>query len=195
MDAMQWMSSAMRAARAQLDTATLNLANASSGAFRKLTFDARLGSRGIDVRTDASVTQGALRQTGRSLDLAISGPGTFDLGTARTRDGAFVRDREGYLADRAGHRVRGTAGPILVGPDTAFGSDGTVRERGRTVNRIALAPGSTLHAGFLEGSNVDAIGEMLAVVSAERAFETAQKTLSAVDSIREKAVSDVGRLK
>lgn len=195
MDAMQWMSSAMQAARAKLDVATTNLAHASSGAFRTLAVDARLSARGIVMRTHESAAQGGLRHTGRSLDLAIAGPGTFEAGASRTRDGAFVRDREGYLADRAGRRVRGTAGPVRVGPDTTFGSDGTVRERGRTVNRIALPAGSTLRAGFLESSNVDAIGEMLAVVSAQRAFETAQKTLVAVDETRAKAVSDVGRLK
>ena len=185
----------MQAARTQLDVATQNLANASSGAFRRLTAEAHLDARGIATKTRESASQGGLHHTGRALDFAIAGPGAFDTGASQTRDGGFVRDRDGFVADRAGHRVRGTWGPIHVDADTAFDGDGSVRERGHVVNRIPLPAGSTLHAGFLEGSNVDAIGEMLAVVSAQRAFETAQKTLVAVDETRAKAVSDVGRLK
>lgn len=38
MDGMDWMASAMRAARAQLDTATNNLANVGSDGFRRMRF-------------------------------------------------------------------------------------------------------------------------------------------------------------
>jgi flagellar basal body rod protein FlgG len=52
-----------------------------------------------------------------------------------------------------------------------------------------------VRSGALESSNVDAIGETLAILNAQRSFETAQKTFVAIDATRDKAVNDVGRLK
>jgi flagellar basal-body rod protein FlgG len=58
-----------------------------------------------------------------------------------------------------------------------------------------LPPGATVQSGFLEGPNVDAVHEMVDVLDAQRAFETAQKTLSALDEERQKDANDVARVK
>jgi flagellar basal body rod protein FlgG len=63
------------------------------------------------------------------------------------------------------------------------------------LDRIPLPAGSSLQTGALEASNVNAIGETLDVLNAQRAFETAQKVLVAIDGAREHAVNDVARLK
>jgi flagellar basal body rod protein FlgG len=47
----------------------------------------------------------------------------------------------------------------------------------------------------LEASNVDAIGEMIDVLAAQRSFETAQKVLTAIDKARERASTQVGVLR
>jgi flagellar basal body rod protein FlgG len=195
MDGMQWMASAMHAARAQLETATQNLANVSSDGYRRVTARLGLTERGIGVTAARTQEQGAIRHTGRPLDLAILGPGHFSVGGSATRDGAFVTDRFGTLCDARGRRVMGERGPILVGAQTRIEADGTVRDGARTVNRIPLPPGTTLQSGALEASNVDAIGESLAILESQRSFETAQKTLVAIDDARQKAVNDVVRLK
>ena len=65
-------------------------------------------------------------------------------------------------------------------------ADGTVRDGGRVVDRIPLPPGTHLLAGALETSTVNPIGETLAILTAQRAFETAQKTLLAIDATRDK---------
>jgi flagellar basal-body rod protein FlgG len=52
-----------------------------------------------------------------------------------------------------------------------------------------------VQTGALEASNVNAIGETLEILNAQRAFETAQKVLVAIDDTRQKAVNDVVRLK
>ena len=44
-------------------------------------------------------------------------------------------------------------------------------------------------------SNVNAIGEMVDVLDAQRSFETAQKALAAIDETRAKAANEVGRLR
>jgi flagellar basal body rod protein FlgG len=195
MDGMTWMASAMRAAQAQLDTATHNLANVASDGFRRVRSSLTLTGQGLVARETLDASQGGIRETGRTLDLALLGPGTFRAGGLETRDGAFVRDRAGYLADRSGRRVQGVGGPIRLSESARIDSDGTVREAGRAVGRLPLPAGTTVRSGALESSSVDAIGETLAVLTAQRAFETAQKTLVAIDQTREKAVNDVVRLK
>jgi flagellar basal-body rod protein FlgF len=192
---MQWMASAMHAARAQLETATHNLANVSSAGFRRATAHLELTEHGLIASETHAFAQGAIRHTGRALDLALLGPGQFRVGADATRNGAFVTDRNGWLADDRGRRVAGTRGPIAIDPQTTIAADGEVRSNGRIVNCIPLPPGTRVQTGALEISNVDAIGETLAILNAQRAFETAQKVLVAIDDTRQKAVNDVVRLK
>jgi flagellar basal-body rod protein FlgF len=195
MDGMDWMASAMRAAQAQLETATHNLANVASDGFRRIHSSITLTGLGLVLRESPDKAQGGIRETGRTLDLALLGPGSFRVGPAETRNGAFERDRDGYLADQQGRRVRGIAGPIRLSENATIASDGTVRDDGRLIGQLPLPKGTTVRSGALESSSVDAIGETLAVLTAQRAFETAQKTLVAIDQTREKAVNDVVRLK
>jgi flagellar basal-body rod protein FlgF len=222
MDGMDWMASAMRAAQAQLETATHNLANVASDGYRRVRSSLALTPQGLVAHESPTTTQGGIRETGRPLDLALLGPGAFRLAgplvegersvpspvilsgaqrsrrtapTLETRNGAFQRDREGYLADQQGRRVQGRTGPIRLSETAAVASDGTIRDAGRVVGILPLPPGTTVRSGALESSSVDAISETLAVLTSQRAFETAQKTFGAIDEARDKAVNDVGRLK
>jgi flagellar basal body rod protein FlgG len=70
-----------------------------------------------------------------------------------------------------------------------------VRDHGRVVDRIPLPSGTHLLAGALETSTVNPVSETLAILTAQRAFETAQKTLAAIDAAREKAANDVVRVR
>lgn len=162
----------MAGARARLEIATQNLANTSSDGFRKLQARGRLTSSGVQIDAVGSFEQGGLRHTGRVDDLAIVGAGTFVVRErsgrlTETRNGAFVRDRFGKRCDGAGDR--------LVG--------------------IKLAPGSSLRSGFLESSDVNPISEMIDVLTAQRSFESAEKTLSSIDQTRQKASNELARLK
>jgi flagellar basal body rod protein FlgG len=195
MDGMDWMASAMGAAQAQLETATHNLANVASDGFRRVRSSLAMTGHGLVARESPDSAQGGIRETGRTLDLALIGPGGFRVGDGETRNGAFVRDRDGYLADQHGRRIGGRDGPIRLSESARVESDGTIRDAGRVVGQLALPAGTTVRSGALESSSVDAIGETLAVLTAQRAFETAQKTLVAIDQAREKAVNDVVRLK
>jgi flagellar basal body rod protein FlgG len=194
-DGMRWMASAMRAAQSQLESATHNLANVTSDGYRRIRSSVTLTERGLSVQQAPEAAQGGIRITGRSFDLALIGPGAFRVGNVQTRDGAFMLDRAGYLADRSGRRLEGVAGPIRVSADATIDPDGTIRDGGRTVGHLRLPPGTTLRTGALESSSVDAIGETVSILTAQRAFETAEKTLLAIDQTREKSVNDVARLK
>ncbi|MGH7715782.1 MAG: flagellar basal body rod C-terminal domain-containing protein, partial [Vulcanimicrobiaceae bacterium] len=166
MDGIEWTASAMRTARLRLEIASQNLANASTDGFRRAVARVTLTPNGLATRRASSAEQGALRHTGRALDLAIVGEGAFVAGGRPTRNGAFVRDAHGYLADDRGARVQGTRGFIRVALD------------GKLLDRIPLPYRSQIVSGALESPNVNAIGEMVDVLDAQRAFETAQKALS-----------------
>lgn len=181
----------MSAARTRLDVAAENLANGSTDGFRRSIARGSLTPSGVSMRTETSGGQGALRRTGRDLDLAIAGNGAFRVRDARgritlTRSGAFSRDRSGHLVDASGRMLLGVRGPLRL------------RENGRIEDVIANIPlprGSSVRSGFLETSNVDAIGEMIDVMSAQRSFETAQKVLAAIDGTRERAATEVALVK
>ncbi|MDX9981456.1 MAG: flagellar hook basal-body protein [Lentisphaeria bacterium] len=62
-------------------------------------------------------SQGSLAHTGRSLDLALEGPGFFQVQTADggellTRNGNFNLSPTGFLVTQEGHMVLGQDGPI-----------------------------------------------------------------------------------
>ncbi|MGA3037259.1 MAG: flagellar basal body rod C-terminal domain-containing protein [Vulcanimicrobiaceae bacterium] len=183
MDGIGWTASAMRTARARLEIAAQNLANASTDGFRKSIVNVSLNARGLAVRRTSSTEQGALRHTGRPLDLAIVGQGSFVVGGKPTRNGAFVRDTHGFLADDRGARVQGAHGFVRVAPD------------GTLLDRIPLPYRAQIVSGALESPNVNAVGEMVDVLDAQRAFETSQKALGAIDETRAKAVNELARLR
>jgi flagellar basal-body rod protein FlgF len=69
-------------------------------------------------------SQGSLKKTGNTLDLAIEGDGYFVIqtpaGERYTRNGNLILDAEGFLATQMGNRLLGPKGePIQI--DTAGG--------------------------------------------------------------------------
>lgn len=65
--------------------------------------------------------EGILRETGRALDVALTGKGFFEIqtnnGTVYSRNGSFNLDGEGYLTLQGVGRVMGTNGPIRLTTD------------------------------------------------------------------------------
>jgi flagellar basal body rod protein FlgG len=197
MDGIGWAAGAMNAARTRLDVAAQNLSNGSTDGFRKSTVHGFLTATGVAMKLGRSTAQGPLRRTGREFDLAS---GSFRVRDARgsisaTRNGAFTRDRFERLVDDAGRVLLGTRGPLCVPGGASIEPNGTVSRNGIVLNRIALPNGSAVRTGFLESSNVDAIGEMVDVLAAQRSFETAEKVLSEIDQTRERASTQVAELK
>lgn len=200
MDGIAWAAGAMSAARSRLDTAAENLANGSKDGFRRSSVRGFLTARGVVTKRVRDDTPGPQRRTGAPYDLAIDGAGAFrvrapDGSLQVTRCGAFRRDRFARLVDDRGRALVGAHGAIVVPDGAAIGADGGVTLNGKRINSIPLPPGSSLRAGYVEASNVDAIGEMIDVLGAQRTFETAQKVLSAIDQTRERAATQVGVLK
>ncbi|MFH1484623.1 MAG: flagellar hook-basal body protein [Chloroflexota bacterium] len=84
-----------------------------------------------------NLSQGELKETGRTLDLAIEGNGFFVVqdagGLLYTRNGSFAYNREGFLTTTDGKLVMGKEGPIQT-----RGSSFVVLEDGRVLGNNAL---------------------------------------------------------
>jgi len=194
------MASAMQAMKARLDVAAVNLANASSDGFRRSVARTTLGPRGLATSAVFDDRMGALRRTGRVFDLAVAGGGGFMVRDARgalaiVRSGSFERTPRGAIVDGKGRTLLGDRGSLRGAEPLTIDERGVVRSDGAVVDRIRLTSGATLQSGYLITSNVDAIGEMVDVMTAQRAFETAEKALGALDDTRSKASNDVARVR
>lgn len=188
MDGMAWASSAMAAARVRLEIATQNLANVSSDGFRRIDARGFLTPLGVAIARRPSSQSGGVRHTGRDLDFAILGAGTFRVRDAAgrigaTRDGAFVRGLDGTLRDAENRVVLGMHGPLVAREDAPL-----------TATAFGLPSNCIVRSGFLEAPSVNAVSEMIDVVAAQRSFESAQKTVEAIDGTRRKA-ADAARVK
>ncbi len=197
----------MEAAQRKLEVAAGNLANVETDGFGEHLLTAT--GRGSLHQTSAGGHL-PLRPTGRQLDFAIAGDGVMYLAprnrwgyniarTLRVRSASFQRSADGTLHDEGGRALVGEHGVVRIPRDVApaeleIRSDGSLFARGTRLDRIALPATGELRSGFLAGSNVNPIGEMIEILDAQRSFETAQKTLSAVDGARQKSVNDVGKI-
>jgi flagellar basal body rod protein FlgG len=92
-------------------------------------------------------TQGELKPTGNSLDVATEGPGFFsvqmpDGSTAYTRDGEFKVNNQGQLSTKQGYPVAGVGGNIRVDPASSvpihISADGVVSQGAENRGRIAV---------------------------------------------------------
>jgi flagellar basal-body rod protein FlgG len=150
----------MSAQQEALDAISNDLANVNTNGFKseRVAFndllynqvriagsESTIGSGSSAAIVGRSKAQGALRETGNPLDLAIEGTGFFKVTgpggqTALTRDGALALDASGTLVTGAGYRLEP---PIKVpagvsAEEVSVAADGTVSARGKALGRIEL---------------------------------------------------------
>jgi flagellar basal-body rod protein FlgG len=139
-----------------------------------------------------------------------------------TRNGSFSLDADRYLVNDHGHRVLGISGPLQL-PEgeltvdaagrifvnetlqgelqlTGFDDPANLRKVGYSLfaagDGVAQAPfDGQVKQGFLEGSNVQVVQEMVRMISAMRAYETNQRAVQAQDELLGKAVNEIGALR
>ncbi len=143
----------------------------------------------------------------------VSGPD----GERYTRAGDFRTDAEGQLTTADGELVLGDGGPIQLREDAGtpeVTEEGAVFQNGEEIGRLRIVEfenpdslvkvsGRAFRAGrntqiientgtavvprSLEGSNVNMMREMVAIVQAERAFDSYQRVISLVNTINQAA--------
>lgn len=174
--------------------------------------------------TLVSHEQGAFEETGNPLDMALSQKGFFVVqgqgGPVYTRNGSFILDEGGYLALPGIGRVMGQSGPILLNTDQIqVDSDGAIRNaQGSDLGKIRIvdfdnydslqknaagmftggagareAQGGLLQ-NTLERSNVSMVSEMTAMMTSQRAIQSAAQIIKIYDQLMAKATTEIGRL-
>ena len=161
----------MQAQQQRIDSVANDLANVNTNgykhtrvAFRDLLYvndasgSVRSGAGAAATTIGRGFAQGAMRETGNPLDVAIEGQGFLRVrradGTdALTRDGSLRVDPRGRLTTQRGELVQ----PAITVPagtnesDISIGSDGTVSANNRAIGRIQLvgvrSPEALLSAG------------------------------------------------
>ncbi|MDE2572603.1 MAG: flagellar hook-basal body complex protein [bacterium] len=198
--AAQWAAQTMSIAQQRLELAADNLANLSTHGFRRRDAEVQRFSGALRLAARTVQDQGAIRPTGNRFDLALAGHGAFALQTAQgavihSRDGAFSRTEDGRLLDERGRALMGRCGVLHVGAQAVIDADGTVREGERVVDLLALPHGTTVRQGAIEVSGVEATHELLAILRAQRSFESGQRIVAADDEMHRKAIDDVAQVR
>ena len=151
----------------------------------------------------SDTSQGPIRQTDNPLDLALDGPGMFEIitlnGPGQTRDGSFRTNAAGELCTTDGYPVRGKNGPIKIPKGNyQIGCDGSVLSNGQTIDQISIAgaqPGKTsVLQGSIEESNVNIVSEMVSMITNMRSFEANQRVISSVDHTLDKLINEGGKV-
>ena len=141
-----------------------------------------------------------------------------------TRNGEFSKSANGFLVTKEGYRVLGENGPIKLDAARLIISekgeifdgdrlidklkmvdfkdqkalrkagDGLVRveEEGRPDNLIEFK--GSLKQGFLEGSNVNSVKEMVEMLAMLRTYEANQKLVKIHDEMLGRSVNDIAKL-
>lgn len=169
-----------------------------------------MGSGPAHRGTHTVFTMGSLSQTGNALDFAIgTGDGMFAVQdgatTKYTRDGVFSLDQDRQLVDKNGLLVMDRDMRAITLPDGKIevGRDGTIQVNGEFVAELGLFAGKfvkegqglytggsrepmemgavNIQQGYVEGSNVNAVEEMIAMIKLNKAFEMAQRSATSQD--------------
>lgn len=143
-------------------------------------------------------------------------------GPRLSRDGAFSLGPDGELLHSSGYPVLAGGGSLRVEGQPSILPDGSFLDNGRAAGRLSIvrptagtellrggdnlleAPGGyeevpleevSVQAGRREGSNVEPLEEMVAMIRAFRSYEMAQKAAQAADELLRVAVERVGVLR
>ncbi len=233
-------ASGLLAESARQDVIANNLANATTTGFKRsestatpfsemlLTSQGMPGTPGIGpMNMGAEIegltmidSQGALRFTGNTLDMALVGDGHFTIDTPAgrryTRDGSFGLDSAGRLVTAQGHAVLGDNGaPITLDRgEVGIGVDGTITQGGTVRGRLSLTaldpasiqqqsqnlltgtpqgtPRAEVRQNHLESSTVNVVSEMVELIRVMRSFESNQKAVQSHDEALQASISKVG---
>ena len=151
--------------------------------------------------------RGMMQDTSTPTNLAVEGAGAFVVsspdGEKLTRSGDFGLDATGRLVTSEGYPVLGQSGPITItSANWMVDSNGGVQVDGRLVDRLRIesAPGTPVadsevqvHQGRLEASNVNAVQEMVSMITVLRSYEANQRSIQAIDQTLDKVINQMNR--
>jgi flagellar basal-body rod protein FlgF len=151
-------ASGLRARMESLDMLANNVANASTGGYKadrefyslyvapEAQESEPVSTMPVIERPWLDLSQGLVRPTGNTLDVALTGRGFFSVqgpnGPLYTRNGSFRLAADGTLTTSEGYAVRGTGGAPLALPGSGpieIARDGTVTQGGTVIGQLDIA--------------------------------------------------------
>jgi flagellar basal-body rod protein FlgG len=145
-------------------------------------------------------------------------------GTRYTRNGEFTLDSEGYLVTKEGYKVLGENGQIrLEGKNITVNENGEILNNEEYVDKLqlidfkdhsrlfkegdglmnirneeftdnAIEANGTVNQGFIEGSNVNSVKQMVEMITVLRSYEASQRLIKSHDELLSKSVNEIGRV-
>lgn len=147
---------------------------------------------GLVASTVSDFSAGTVRQTGRPLDIALSGDGFLAVQTSQaeryTRAGALAVNSDGQLVTANGDLVIGQKGPItLPNTEISISENGTISTAGREIDKLKIVrferPTEVL---YKEGNNLFAATETPKTDNSTKVIQNSLE-MSNVDTMNEMA--------
>ena len=189
-----------------IKTVSNNIANAGTAGYKREIPESVDFKSVLNDVTLKDSSQGPLKKTGNQLDIAIEGNAYIlvesEGGPVPTRDGKLSFNDEGSLVTQDGHEViivEKTDKPISLSKqyDIKINENGEIFAGGERYGRIAMKIMDNkpvrLHQGFIEGSNVSLMSEMVALSLTFRSFEASEKALGMETSVDKDLIEKYGR--
>jgi len=160
---------AMQQDAARLDRVSANLANATTPSYKREVFvqrplsiepsarsftqvmgqvatpphGAALHDQALSFEVTRDMRAGTLRPTRQNLDLALAGPGFFEVATesgpAYTRSGQFQLDARGRLVTSKGLPVMGVSGEIVLNDgQPTIDATGAISDQGHVIGQLKI---------------------------------------------------------
>jgi flagellar basal-body rod protein FlgF len=141
-------------------------------------------------------------------------------GERLSRGGSFTLDADGKVVDASGHALLGENGPIVASGPVVIDKTGAVKVNGAQVDRLRVetvppnvrlqheagtlfVPDATrtpqppeervVKQGALEQSNVGTIESMVDLISIQRNYAAIERSISALDGIRDTISNQLGK--
>lgn len=221
-DTIHAISRSLSADIATLNTISHNIANSSTTGFRAErsvpSFQSQVGGGQASVAIDQQ--DGALSQTGRSLDLALRGEGFFVVKHAGelllARAGDFRLDSEGRLVNANGDPVMSESGELMLASESVrVDRHGQLWSGESSLGKlkiVAVADSSGLVAvdggyryegalgewkggvqqGALEHTNANVADESIRLMELTRHVESVQRAISIYDKAMDTGINRLG---
>lgn len=189
-----------------LQTVASNIANVNSIGYKREIPESLSFQSILNEATMRDDSQGQLKRTNNKFDLAIEGNAHFLVeskdGPIPSRNGKFHINEKGLLANQEGHEVvivekTDKVLSLATNNDIRVNDKGEIFVGTERYGRVAIVILDNnpvkVHQGYIEGSNISLMTEMIALSMAFRNFEASEKTLGMEASIDRELIEKYGR--
>jgi len=206
----------------QLTTVSQNVANVNTAGYLSgVSFSEKISNGNIINKASISLNNAPIKETHRSLDVAILGDGFFEINKNEqkflSKNGHFYIDSEQYLTHSSGGFVMGENGRITA-KNPIITTTGDVVVNGVVIDKIKIVTfdknsplerigknlyqttalkktveNAQLKSGSLNSSNVESSDEMVKMIEISRHIQTSQKVINAYDQLLNVGINELGK--